>query len=89
MGFRFNPALQSTQTSYLYAGVLPGLVASINPNANEMVDAPGTVSIVYDPAPAPPPGVPVGPQVSFYNPGQAITFIKVAFVHSRFDYYLT
>ena len=89
MGFRFNPSLQSTPDSYLYAGVLPGLVASVDPNSMEMVDVPGTVNIIYNPTPAPPPGTPVGPQVSFYNPGQAITFIKVAFVHSRFDYYLT
>ena len=34
-------------------------------------------------------GTPGGPQVAFYNPNGAITFIKVAFVHSRFDYQFT
>ena len=90
MGFRFNPAIQTTPDSYLYAGVLPGGQYPADPDSYEFTDDPtapfGTVNIVYNANPAPPPGTPVGPQVSFYNPGLAVTFIKVAFVHSRFDY---
>ena len=32
---------------------------------------------------------PKGPRVAFYNPDTALTFIKVAFVYSRHDYFLT
>ena len=79
MGFRYN-ALQST-TRYLAAGVLPDY--PVNPAGMEYTNnanvAPnGLVTINY--------ATPFGPQVAFYNPDAALTFIKVAFVHSRFDY---
>lgn len=88
MGFRFNPALQPTPDSYLYAGVLTG-TRPANFATMEYTDnsvAGGTVTITYDANPA---ANPTGPSVSFYNPNAAITFIKVAFVHSRFDWQLT
>ena len=87
MGFRFNAA--QTTTSYLHAGVLPGDYTANRDNMeytdaipdNAPTTGPGTVVITY--------ANPGGPQVYFYNPNGAITFIKVAFVHSRFDYQFT
>ena len=83
MGFRYNAA-QST-TSYLHAGVLPGQygVTRDNMEYTDLIAGANTNVVQIDYA------VPGGPQVAFYNPNGAITFIKVAFVHSRFDYQFT
>ena len=86
MGFRYNVA-QST-TSYLHAGVLPGTYGATRDNmeyTDQIPTALGAVSITYSNVA----GTPGGPQVAFYNPNGAITFIKVAFIHSRFDYQFT
>ena len=86
MGFRYNA--QMSTTSYLYAGVLPNYPA--NPANMQFADlnvggTAGGVTISY----ALGAGVPKGPNVAFYNPNLAITYIKVAFVHSRVDWHLT
>ena len=86
MGFRYNA--QMSTTSYLYAGVIPDY--PVNPANMQFADATaggavGGVTIDY----ALGAGVPKGPRVAFYNPNLAITFIKVAFVHSRLDFHLT
>ena len=77
MGFRYNPA-QST-TRHLIAGVLPAYPADFQTmETTDTGAALGVVTIDYT-------AVLSGPQVSFTNPDSAITFIKIAFVHSRFD----
>ena len=83
MGFRYNAA-QST-TSYLHAGVLPGLYGASRDNMEytNLIGGADTNVVTIDYA------VPGGPRVAFYNPSGAIAFIKVAFVHSRFDYRFT
>ena len=86
MGFRYN-AQQST-TRYLAAGVLPDY--PVVPNTMESPNlAPaiaGSITITDNVGATTNPS---GPHVAFYNPDAALTYIKVAFVYSRLDYFLT
>lgn len=77
MGFRYNP-VQST-TRYLYAGVNP-VSDVVDFNKHEISDSTDTTTPQISVA-----GSPYGPEVVIYNPDNAIVYIKIGFVLSKFD----